>query len=159
MAARDDMASPPYSQQLDTTLSVQRAEDIPDIPPPPYTPRANPPAETQSSSIPASRPEVSNPRASSSPSPTPTLPSFSLRNPLESYAQRKRAKEAVRKVDYYEKMYGFVPRNVMTQAEWRDARRRNVDAEEAKKKKKKDEEGEKKGEKKARATAYIGHYW
>jgi hypothetical protein len=42
----------------------------------------------------------------------------------DAYVERRRAKEAQRKVDFYEDIYGFVPKNVMTQAEWRLARER-----------------------------------
>lgn len=42
----------------------------------------------------------------------------------ESIAEKRRAKEAQRKVDFYQDIYGFVPKNVMTEAEWRQARDR-----------------------------------
>lgn len=45
-----------------------------------------------------------------------------VRNASQAYSDRKKAKEAARKVDYYEKIYGFVPKNVMTKAEWKRAR-------------------------------------
>ncbi|KFA64617.1 hypothetical protein S40285_10160 [Stachybotrys chlorohalonatus IBT 40285] len=35
---------------------------------------------------------------------------------------RRAASAAQRKVDYYEKTYGFVPKNAMTEEEWRRAR-------------------------------------
>lgn len=46
------------------------------------------------------------------------------RSLVQSFKDKRRAKESAKKVDYYEKMYGFVPKNVMTEAEWRDARDR-----------------------------------
>jgi hypothetical protein len=39
-----------------------------------------------------------------------------------SYSEKRKAKEAAKKVDFYEKMYGFVPKNVMSEAEWKKAR-------------------------------------
>lgn len=47
-----------------------------------------------------------------------------IQNATQSFKDKRRAKEAARKVDYYEKLYGFVPKNAMTEAEWRDARER-----------------------------------
>ena len=47
-----------------------------------------------------------------------------IQNATQAYKDKRRAKEAARKVDYYERLYGFVPKNAMTQAEWRDARER-----------------------------------
>lgn len=46
------------------------------------------------------------------------------RSLVQAYKDKRRAKEAARKVDLYERLYGFVPKNVMTEAEWRDARGR-----------------------------------
>ncbi|DAA76769.1 TPA_exp: Uncharacterized protein A8136_6998 [Trichophyton benhamiae CBS 112371] len=48
------------------------------------------------------------------------------------------------KVDFYLKNYGFVPKNVMTEAEWAKARR---DAPKVK------------SATGLKATAYQGHYW
>lgn len=42
----------------------------------------------------------------------------------QAYWYRRRVKEAARKVDFYENMYEFVPKNAMTEAEWRDAKER-----------------------------------
>lgn len=47
-----------------------------------------------------------------------------VRHAKQSYKNKRRVKEAARKVDFYEKLYGFVPKNAMTEAEWRDARER-----------------------------------
>ncbi|EGD94342.1 hypothetical protein TESG_01862 [Trichophyton tonsurans CBS 112818] len=53
-------------------------------------------------------------------------------------------RKETRKVDFYLKNYGFVPKNVMTEAEWAKARR---DAPKVK-----PATG-------LKATAYQGHYW
>ncbi|KAL2105778.1 hypothetical protein VUR80DRAFT_7769 [Thermomyces stellatus] len=45
-----------------------------------------------------------------------------IHNAAQAYKDKRRAKEATRKVNYYQKLYGFVPKNAMTEAEWRDAR-------------------------------------
>lgn len=58
----------------------------------------------------------------------------------DSFTHRKET----RKVDFYLKNYGFVPKNVMTEAEWAKARR---DAPKVK-----PATG-------LKATAYQGHYW
>lgn len=51
-------------------------------------------------------------------------PMMLLQAAQQSYKNKRRVKEAARKVDFYEKLYGFVPKNAMTEAEWRDARER-----------------------------------
>ena len=51
-------------------------------------------------------------------------PSKFVQDMKQVYRDKRRAKEASRKVDFYEKMYGFVPKNAVTEAEWRDARER-----------------------------------
>lgn len=63
-------------------------------------------------------------QASSSPSSSSAQPSPSsfLRNPLRSISSYRRDRESRKKVDYYERVYGFVPKNVMSEAEWRAAR-------------------------------------
>lgn len=63
---------------------------------------------------------------------SPSLPSSSAaksRSPLslvrdatQAYSDKKKAKAAARKVDFYEKIYGFVPKNAMSEAEWKRAR-------------------------------------
>ncbi len=55
---------------------------------------------------------------------TRKTPMTLVQDAKQSYKDKRRAKEAVRKVDFYEKLYGFVPKNAMTEAEWRDARER-----------------------------------
>ncbi|KAF3354372.1 Putative oxidoreductase [Verticillium dahliae VDG1] len=41
-------------------------------------------------------------------------------------ADKKREREATKKVDFYEKHYGFVPKNVLTEAEWKRIRKEAV---------------------------------
>jgi hypothetical protein len=72
-----------------------------------------------SSSVPAQSPAASSPAAAASDSSRPSL--------LARYRDArnaKAAKKAQRKVDFYERYYGCVPRNVMTNEEWENARKR-----------------------------------
>ncbi|KFH41563.1 hypothetical protein ACRE_077070 [Hapsidospora chrysogenum ATCC 11550] len=74
----------------------------------------------------SSNPEPSQTAAAAA-TPTPSSSSSSssiLGRIRDAYVERRMAKEAQRKVDFYEDIYGFVPKNVMTQAEWRLARER-----------------------------------
>lgn len=65
---------------------------------------------------------------SSSATPTASASASSSSNPFSNlkaaYQEKQRAKLAAKKVDYYEKLYGFVPKNVMTELEWKDSRDR-----------------------------------
>lgn len=45
-----------------------------------------------------------------------------VRDATQAYSDKKKAKQAARKVDFYEKIYGFVPKNAMSEAEWKRAR-------------------------------------
>jgi hypothetical protein len=54
----------------------------------------------------------------------PTQRTSFLKELKESYAEKKKAKDAERLVDFYEKKYGFLPKNVMTESEWKNARAR-----------------------------------
>lgn len=103
-------------------------------PPPPYESRPSSLAEHRSPSpATSSKDAAEQGRASKSPhtnlpedaDSTPAEPSSRRRlSFVQAYKEKRRAKEAARKVDYYERLYGFVPKNVMTEAEWRDARER-----------------------------------
>ena len=62
------------------------------------------------------------PAADSSKKPGSKSPIALFKSAVESYEEKRRAREAKRKVDFYEKLYGFVPKNAMTEAEWRAAR-------------------------------------
>lgn len=41
----------------------------------------------------------------------------------EAFSEKKNARAAQKKIDYYEKLYGFVPKNVMTEAKWSKSRK------------------------------------
>ncbi|KAG7147883.1 hypothetical protein HYQ46_003256 [Verticillium longisporum] len=78
-----------------------------------------------------SQPSSSRARASSLTSPPPppspvTAGSSSSRNPFTYLRDKKREREATKKVDFYEKHYGFVPKNVLTEAEWKRIRKEAV---------------------------------
>lgn len=62
-----------------------------------------------------------------------------------AYSQKKAAEKEAKKVDFYLKNYGFVPKNVMTEAEWERARKNAPKV-----------KGATNG---LKATAYQGHYW
>jgi hypothetical protein len=47
-----------------------------------------------------------------------------LASAKDAYRSHKAAKDASRKVQFYEQIYGFVPKNVMTEAEWKAARKK-----------------------------------
>ncbi|KAM5492458.1 hypothetical protein McaMca56_007023 [Microsporum canis] len=72
-------------------------------------------------------------------------PTSLIKTLKQTYNEKKKARESARRVDYYEKNYGFVPKNAMTEAEWKKARR---DAPKVK--------GAGSG---LKITAYQGHYW
>ena len=89
------------------------------------------PASQQQSASRPGRPDTATGDPSGSPAAQPPAEAGPSRHPLsfvksstQAYKDRRRAREARRKVDYYEKLYGFVPKNAMTEAEWRDARER-----------------------------------
>jgi hypothetical protein len=132
----DTRSAPPYSEQPFDN----------DAPPPPYAPRATGP-EPGAELLPnqkdddraGSRPSASTTCAAagpssaatgpvcaeaSSPSRTDTSPFAFVKNMAQSYEEKKKAKEAARKVDFYQDIYGFVPKNAMTEAEWKLARKR-----------------------------------
>ncbi|KAM0330109.1 hypothetical protein ACHAQA_004281 [Verticillium albo-atrum] len=84
----------------------------------------------QSTADPLRQQSSSNVGASSSSSVDPSPAKSSSRSPLsfikdasQAYSDRKREKEASKKVDFYEKHYGFVPKNVLTEAEWKRIRK------------------------------------
>ena len=120
--ARDGTPPPAYESRP-TSLHEHRG------PPPAFTddrPRSPPHLSTDID--PASATDDRNPcETSETPPPaeasTGKRPSF-IKNATQLYKDKRRAKEAARKVDYYKKLYGFVPKNAMTEAEWRDARER-----------------------------------
>ncbi|KAI9167860.1 hypothetical protein HJFPF1_04000 [Paramyrothecium foliicola] len=86
--------------------------------PPSYT--ALPPATASTSaSTPAPAPAPSQPSAVASSS--SSSQSF-LASAKEAYKARRAAKDLDRKVEFYEKLYGFVPKNVMSEAEWKAAK-------------------------------------
>ncbi|KAL6862641.1 hypothetical protein ACO1O0_002878 [Amphichorda felina] len=58
------------------------------------------------------------------PEPPQATSSSYLERLRDALAEKKRAREARRKVDFYQRIYGFVPKNVMTEAEWRRAKER-----------------------------------
>lgn len=68
----------------------------------------------------------------------------SIQTLVRDYTERKKAKAAAKKVDYYEKKYGFVPKNAMTEAEWKRAKKNGPTV---------------KVPSKLKVTAYHGHYW
>ncbi|KXJ88736.1 hypothetical protein Micbo1qcDRAFT_177787 [Microdochium bolleyi] len=85
-------------------------------------------SSSSSAAAPASTSAASS---SSSPSPLPPPPfesspwsssSIFSRTPRRHFQEWRRGKEAKKKVDFYENLYGFVPKNVMSEAEWRAAR-------------------------------------
>lgn len=131
---------PPYSGQNDGTyLPQSRPSSEDDASPPAYRSNDNAPTVTDEKKLDHSVAEpiggesstqatTSSASASSSPS-RQTEPGDSSSSPLSfiknakhAYDDKKKAKEAARKVDYYQKNYGFVPKNVMSEAEWKRAK-------------------------------------
>ena len=47
-----------------------------------------------------------------------------LQKAKQAHGDWKSARDSARKIDFYEKTYGFVPKNAMTEAEWKAARSR-----------------------------------
>ena len=93
----------------------------------PYFSRIADPVTTTTSSNPEPSQTAAAAAAAAAAAPTPPSSSSSssiLGRIRDAYVERRMAKEAQRKVDFYEDIYGFVPKNVMTQAEWRLARER-----------------------------------
>ncbi|TPX12838.1 uncharacterized protein E0L32_006718 [Thyridium curvatum] len=84
-------------------------------------PRSHGPALSASSSSPPPPPPPAE--ASSSSSSRGGSSSSNPFNLIRSAKEAYEARQANKKVDYYEKMYGFVPKNVMTEAEWKRARK------------------------------------
>lgn len=60
----------------------------------------------------------------------------------QAFNENKESRAAKKKVDYYEKLYGFVPKNVMTEAEWSRSRK----------------EAPKERTGKLKSTVYMGHW-
>lgn len=142
MDTQTGATAPPYTEQnpISESQSYPReiTEDHSSDVPPPYEPHADPAVgESTDSKIESSRilPPSKTIIESSSSQPKSSLES----------SFRKKAKEAAKKVDFYEKHYGFVPKNVMTEAEWKKAR--------------KDAPKVEASSNKLKATAYQGHYW
>ncbi|KAH8885741.1 hypothetical protein GQ53DRAFT_353230 [Thozetella sp. PMI_491] len=46
-----------------------------------------------------------------------------MRDVKDRYTGKRQEKEAAKKVDVYEKLYGFVPKNAMSEEEWERARK------------------------------------
>ncbi|KAM0276083.1 hypothetical protein ACHAQH_007102 [Verticillium albo-atrum] len=81
-----------------------------------------PSSSAPSSSAPSSSAPSSSAPSSSAPSSSPAAASSS-RNPITYFMDKKREREATKKVDFYEKHYGFVPKNVLTEADWKRIRK------------------------------------
>jgi hypothetical protein len=77
-------------------------------------------ASSSSTAIPEAD-EEQDPESSSSSSLSPFK---YLASAKDAYRSHKAAKEADRKVQFYQNIYGFVPKNVMTEAEWKAARKK-----------------------------------
>jgi hypothetical protein len=107
------VALPGYEDPVSPT---QQTHGEPSTSPPP-APTTTPPTSTSRPSQPTSS---TAPEAASTRKPSATSFLTSARDALTSC---RRGKDLDRKVQFYEKMYGFVPKNVMSEAEWAAARK------------------------------------
>ena len=137
MERNNDVAPPPYTETDEHTVAGPRrpssrrasAETVP-----PYTPPQDgdeiqqQPVEKASGGPRAPSPaEADGERAASATGAGPSSPAAKpslLKRAKQAHEDWRSARESARKVDFYEKTYGFVPKNVMTEAEWRAARER-----------------------------------
>ncbi|KAI0485537.1 hypothetical protein F4859DRAFT_386861 [Xylaria cf. heliscus] len=116
---------PPYAE---TDPSNDQSEEgrLSDEEPPSYdfTEDGRPVPREKGDAVIPDTPASSLASTSASSASTSTLPSSEsfFTAAKKKYDEKKKAKEIAEKVDYYEKIYGFVPKNAMTEAEWKRAR-------------------------------------
>ncbi|KAH6677897.1 hypothetical protein F5X68DRAFT_213389 [Plectosphaerella plurivora] len=122
-------APPPYESDQAPPAHDAQSTTAPADAPPAYD-HSEPRPPVSDSKRPIEEPQQPQPESAAGPSSSATTASSasSSLNPFSNlktaYQEKQRAKLAAKKVDYYEKIYGFVPKNVMTEAEWKDARDR-----------------------------------
>ena len=132
MERNNDTAPPPYTEtdehtSSDLHYSHNRRSSAETVPP--YTSlqgegEIQQPAEKPSRLPGPSPAEADGERTVAAAGPSsPTKPSL-LKRAKQAHEDWRSARDSARKVDFYEKTYGFVPKNVMTEAEWRAARER-----------------------------------
>ena len=131
----------PHQNEPGRAPEVETPNEDRALSPPPYEdgPRAEPvgnpkshtvmPGESSSGEGPAQVPtpaitSTATTSGDASPDSKGKSPLSFVRSAKQAYEERREAREAKRKVDFYEKIYGFVPKNVMSEAEWRKARER-----------------------------------
>ncbi|KAK2759757.1 hypothetical protein FQN54_002491 [Arachnomyces sp. PD_36] len=110
-----------YNNHAGLTTGVDNAPDHEVVESADSKTSAHPTTESTSKNF-AEAPSTSTAPASS-PQPEPESSLSFMGNMKKAYDDKKKAKEAAKKVDFYEKMYGFVPKNVMSEAEWKQAKK------------------------------------
>jgi hypothetical protein len=126
-SAHDDKGAPPPYEGEHPPAHDALNTAVPTDAPPAYD-HSEPSPPVSDSKRPLEEPPRAPIERAAGPS-SPTSPAASSSsNPFSNlktaYKEKQRAKMAAKKVDYYEKIYGFVPKNVMSEAEWKDARDR-----------------------------------